>query len=311
LLGVYTGTTVSGLTTVASNDNDAAGGVTSALTLTATAGTTYRIAVDGAGGATGSIVLTINPIRATSVLYTTTFETSEGYSNGNTALLSGQKGWVSLVSGGNGFRNNGISGQGHQAFVGKNALSGGNTSQSVWQPLNFTPTPGDIITFSALTRIVDSGNGNYDLFRWEFWNLASHRLFSFEFNNQTNAISYILDDGLGPQATTAVLDNNHVYAVAITMDCGSGTWSASLDASAFNGDKRVLAFSDSVQDAAHRAGFIAARAYRTSFRTALTRTVQEHDQQGRPPARVLVLPRHAHARRGALESAPRLLCLRR
>ena len=56
----------------------------------------------------------------------------------------------------------------------------------------------------------------------------------------------------------------------------SSTWSASLFASAFNSDKKLLSFSDSVQDAAHRAGFIAARAYRTSFRTALTRTVQKH-----------------------------------
>ncbi|NBW64143.1 MAG: RNA helicase, partial [Synechococcaceae bacterium WB4_1_0192] len=55
----------------------------------------------------------------------------------------------------------------------------------------------------------------------------------------------------------------------------TSTWSASLFASAFNGDKKLLAFSDSVQDAAHRAGYIAARAYRTSFRTALTTTLQQ------------------------------------
>ncbi|TGG96239.1 MAG: DEAD/DEAH box helicase [Aphanocapsa feldmannii 277cV] len=54
----------------------------------------------------------------------------------------------------------------------------------------------------------------------------------------------------------------------------SSTWSASLFASGFNPDKKLLAFSDSVQDAAHRAGFIAARTYRSSLRTALTRTVQ-------------------------------------
>tara|TARA_Y100001968_G_scaffold330354_1_gene381996 strand:+ start:7733 stop:14215 length:6483 start_codon:yes stop_codon:yes gene_type:complete len=56
----------------------------------------------------------------------------------------------------------------------------------------------------------------------------------------------------------------------------TSTWSSSLFASAFNKDKKLLAFSDSVQDAAHRAGFIAARAYRSSFRTALTRCVQKH-----------------------------------
>lgn len=55
----------------------------------------------------------------------------------------------------------------------------------------------------------------------------------------------------------------------------SSTWSASLFASAFNGDRRLLALSDSVQDAAHRAGFIAARATRTCFRTALTTTVSQ------------------------------------
>jgi DEAD/DEAH box helicase domain-containing protein len=54
----------------------------------------------------------------------------------------------------------------------------------------------------------------------------------------------------------------------------TSTWSSSLFASSYNADRKLLTFSDSVQDAAHRAGFISARAYRTSFRTALTRTVQ-------------------------------------
>ncbi len=93
-------------------------------------------------------------------------------------------------------------------------------------------------------------------------------------------------------------DNNHPH---VSRDCpycnaqqgllliGSSaasltsTWSASLFASAFNSDKKLLAFCDSVQDAAHRAGFIAARAYRTSFRTALTTTVQESQLQQNGP----------------------------
>ena len=56
----------------------------------------------------------------------------------------------------------------------------------------------------------------------------------------------------------------------------NSSWAASLFASPYNGDKKLLTLSDSVQDAAHRAGFIAARAYRTSFRTALTQVVQQH-----------------------------------
>jgi len=39
-------------------------------------------------------------------------------------------------------------------------------------------------------------------------------------------------------------------------------------------DKKLLAFSDSVQDASHRAGFFAARTYRFNFRTAIQRVLQ-------------------------------------
>ena len=61
LLGVYTGTTVSTLTTIAENDDDPAGGTTtSKVTFSATAGTVYDIAVDGYGGVAGTIVLNIN-----------------------------------------------------------------------------------------------------------------------------------------------------------------------------------------------------------------------------------------------------------
>lgn len=41
----------------------------------------------------------------------------------------------------------------------------------------------------------------------------------------------------------------------------------------FNRDKKLLTFSDSVQDAAHRAGFYGARTYRTTLRTAIAHTV--------------------------------------
>ncbi|MBI2876123.1 MAG: hypothetical protein HYY20_04510 [Candidatus Tectomicrobia bacterium] len=48
---------------------------------------------------------------------------------------------------------------------------------------------------------------------------------------------------------------------------------AQLYASGFNDDKKLLAFSDSVQDAAHRAGFFNARTYRFTLRGALQKFV--------------------------------------
>jgi len=50
-----------------------------------------------------------------------------------------------------------------------------------------------------------------------------------------------------------------------------------LFASTYNDDKKLITFSDSVQDAAHRAGFFAARTFRTTLRTAIK---QYLDEQG-------------------------------
>lgn len=46
-------------------------------------------------------------------------------------------------------------------------------------------------------------------------------------------------------------------------------------ASPFNDDKRMIAFSDSVQDAAHRAGFFTARTYKNNVRTAWSQVMDE------------------------------------
>jgi DEAD/DEAH box helicase domain-containing protein len=48
---------------------------------------------------------------------------------------------------------------------------------------------------------------------------------------------------------------------------------AQLFSSIFNEDKKLLAFSDSVQDASHRSGFFAARTYTFNLRSAIQKTV--------------------------------------
>jgi hypothetical protein len=63
LLAVYTGGSVGALTQIASNDDVVTGVDTSSIVVfNATAGTTYRIAVDGWNGATGNIVLNWNNV---------------------------------------------------------------------------------------------------------------------------------------------------------------------------------------------------------------------------------------------------------
>jgi subtilisin-like proprotein convertase family protein len=61
LLAVYTGTSVSSLTPIASNDDiSSPDNLQSSVTFNANVGVVYDIAVDGYNGATGSVVLTIN-----------------------------------------------------------------------------------------------------------------------------------------------------------------------------------------------------------------------------------------------------------
>jgi DEAD/DEAH box helicase domain-containing protein len=46
-----------------------------------------------------------------------------------------------------------------------------------------------------------------------------------------------------------------------------------LYSSTYNDDKKLLTFSDNVQDAAHRAGFFNGRTFRFNFRTALQHVI--------------------------------------
>jgi DEAD/DEAH box helicase domain-containing protein len=58
-------------------------------------------------------------------------------------------------------------------------------------------------------------------------------------------------------------------------------------ASPFNDDKKLIAFSDSVQDAAHRAGFFGARTYQNNVRTAWAQVMDELALKAMPWSRFL------------------------
>jgi outer membrane protein assembly factor BamB len=64
VLAVYTGNAVGSLTPVGSSDDIAAGNTASRVTFTASAGTTYQIAIDGKNGATGQTVLKLGVVPA-------------------------------------------------------------------------------------------------------------------------------------------------------------------------------------------------------------------------------------------------------
>ena len=79
-------------------------------------------------------------------------------------------------------------------------------------------------------------------------------------------------------------------------------------ASLFNDDKKLIAFSDSVQDAAHRAGFFGARTWQNNVRTAWAHALDEMNVEGRPWSDVLSLAEQEFDRKGShLEMAPEAL----
>jgi endonuclease I len=92
VLAVYTGNSVGALTRVASDD-DSGGGYSSRVTFNAVAGTTYRIAVDGYGPATGSVSLSL--VRS-SLPIVNSFSPSLGRA-GTTVSVSGNN--LSAVTG--------------------------------------------------------------------------------------------------------------------------------------------------------------------------------------------------------------------
>ena len=87
LLAVYTGTAVNALTLVASND-DAGGTMQSSVSISAIAGQTYQIAVDGYYGASGSISLNVSQAATPSIPNCTLTASSASISAGSSSTLT-------------------------------------------------------------------------------------------------------------------------------------------------------------------------------------------------------------------------------
>jgi hypothetical protein len=168
----------------------------------------------------------------TNVWFETGFEAEEGYDGRYTIV--GQNGWIGEGTGGNGLVTNFFTGMRQQAFIGYFPPLDEDTSLSVWQPLNYTNTPGAgaTIRFSVTMSIIDSSNGNYDEFRWSAYNTGeadAHRFFSLNFDNATYKISYSLDDTRGFIDTGHFFTNTALYGLVIHMNFASNLWSAFLD----------------------------------------------------------------------------------
>jgi hypothetical protein len=166
------------------------------------------------------------------VLFETGFEFEEGYNP--TLTLAGQNGWVSFGTGGNGLVTNLFEGFGQQAFIGFfQASDSPDDVLNVWRPINYHPveTSHSIVTFSVMMQIVDSTNERWDDFRWSVYNAEGEgrRLFTIDFDNHDQLISYALDDGQGFFSTGLGFDNEGYYDLVVIMNFARNLWSAWLN----------------------------------------------------------------------------------
>ncbi len=140
LLGVYAGSSVTALTLVAS-DNDSGGSLTSKVTFNAVAGTTYQIAVDGAGGSRGNIALNLG--------YTYTF-----------ATFAGEQGYGSVDGTGSAARFD------HPWSVAVDGAGNVYVADSANHTIRKITSSGVVTTFAGLAGSVGSTDGTGSLARF-------------------------------------------------------------------------------------------------------------------------------------------------
>jgi hypothetical protein len=228
VLGIYNGVALDSLALVASNDDGPEMGTASQVSITATLGATYQIAVDGYNGASGNIILSVYPSTPPQTIYYTGFEALEGFST--LFALDVQNGWTRSGSGQNGIVYNYFFDASQQAYLGVSSVVPGNDVY-LWRPLDLDPDTNNrpVIVFSTSFEIVDSTDGRYDDFGWDVYNRNGNRLFFLDFDNSDLEIYYRLNDGTGYHATGSTFQNGQVYSLEVTMDFARNTWSATLD----------------------------------------------------------------------------------
>ena len=137
VLAVYQGTSIGALRAVASNDNSASGGTTSSVSFPVSVGAVYKIAVDGKGGASGSVAL-----RAS--------VTVPGPANDAFASAVSLSGTTFTLSGSN---------VGATSEVGEPRHAGQRGGRSVWW--NWTAPSNGTLTIATTTSTFDTLLGIY------------------------------------------------------------------------------------------------------------------------------------------------------
>jgi hypothetical protein len=217
---LHTGTALASLAPVSSTTN------ATETTFSATQNTTYfiRVASDTAEGS--NFGLRITTAASSEVIYSSHFETTEGYTAA-TGLV-GASGWTGQGNG-QGILASSNTGSSQKAFVGLGA-NGASADTQASRKLEFPPTSSihSKIRFSVGFEITDSTNLAWDDFGWRFYNNQGTELFRLNFDNESLEISYQLA-GATPVQTGKLFENGSPLQLDVVIDFATNKWTASLD----------------------------------------------------------------------------------
>lgn len=237
LLAVYTGSSLTNLTRVASND-DFKGQGFSRVGFTSVVNRQYWIAVDGWNGASGPGYLRLESTVSESIDDQVLFSVGQGYDI--TKPLAGQNGWSGPISG-NGIVTNFFP-TGQQAFVGW-AGNGVEVTRQYSPPID---PNRPVLRFETDLAIYDSTNGQYDYFKFRFYNKKNERLLTVGFYNGDLSI-YSVGDGSSPQRNfQKTFANATRYHLVIEMDRVANSWRAYLDGELISADRPLTEFGASL-----------------------------------------------------------------
>lgn len=105
-----------------------------------------------------------------------------------------------------------------------------------------------------------------------------------QFRVRVNIETRTMEDGkvVGDQGCPRCGSKEGVFFIGSQAATMSSVAIDEMFGSILNNDPKLLAFTDSVQDASHRAGFFSARTYQFTYRTALQHLLDEAGQRGIP-----------------------------
>jgi Ca2+-binding RTX toxin-like protein len=236
-LGVYTGSAVNSLSTIASNDDTI--DLISQVTFTATAGTTYQIAVDGFFGSEGSIDLNL-----------TLFDTVVSGTSGNNTLFGTAGNDRIRGLGGNDtiFGSEGVNnlqgGNGNDIIYGgsqRDAIFGGNGNDTIYASEGnndvFGDSGNDIIYSGSGNDFIAGGSGNntiwlgggQDIVVLEFDSSGFNTINNFQLGQTTfRADSFTTPTDLGSVTITNGANGAEISAFGDLLAVVTGTQASTL-----------------------------------------------------------------------------------